>query len=265
MNNIQKNAERFKGFADIYDRARPSVPLYPVRVILRYLGNMPETVVDLGSGTGLSTVIWRDYASQIIGIEPSGDMRAAAQTKADDKVSFREGYGNATGLPDGCADAVVCSQSFHWMEPVSTLKEVDRILKNGGVFATIDCEWPPVASWEAEKAYMDLYGKVKKLEKELPDVADTFTRYDKDKHLENIKKSGYFRYTRELLFANTEKCDARRLIDLVLSQGSTQTVLRLHPDKIVEDIRKFEEKVTDLLGDTEFTVDFSYKMRIGVK
>lgn len=264
MNNM-KNADRFKGFADIYDRARPSVPLYPVRVILRYLGNMPETVVDLGSGTGLSTVIWKDYASQIIGIEPSADMRTAAQAKADDKVSFREGFGNATGLPDKCADVVVCSQSFHWMEPTSTLAEVNRILRDGGIFATIDCDWPPVASWEAEKAYMDLYGKVKKLEKELPDVADSFTRYDKDKHLANIKASGYFRYIRELLFANTEKCDAKRLIDLVLSQGSTQTVLKLHPDKIAEDIRIFKEKVANLLGDTEFTVDFSYRMRLGVK
>ena len=40
----------------------------------------------------------------------------------------RQGYAHATGLPDAFADVVVCSQSFHWMEPESTLQEIGRIL-----------------------------------------------------------------------------------------------------------------------------------------
>ena len=47
---------------------------------------------------------------------------------------------DSTGLEDECADVVVCSQSFHWMEPRSTLKEINRILNNNGIFATIEFE-----------------------------------------------------------------------------------------------------------------------------
>ena len=99
-----------------------------------------------------------------MGIEPSGDMIAIARQKTCENAEFIQAYADNTTLPDNFADVAVCSQSFHWMEPVATLKEVNRILKPGGVFATIDCDWPPVTLWQAEKAYMTLYRKVKDIE-----------------------------------------------------------------------------------------------------
>ena len=45
----EKNADRFTGFAEIYDEARPVMPTHTVSVITRYLGRRPINVVDLGS------------------------------------------------------------------------------------------------------------------------------------------------------------------------------------------------------------------------
>lgn len=261
----QKNADRFTGFADVYDSARPSVPLYPVQIAVNYLGKTPDRVVDLGCGTGLSTLIWKEHAKEVVGIEPSDDMRAVAEQKKAENVRFEKGFGNKIPLENESADAVICSQSFHWMEPKSTLAEVNRILKPNGVFLTVDCDWPPVIDWRAEKLYMDLYEKIKELEKEFDDVNDTFVRYSKDKHLENIKASGYFRYAREIVFTNEEPCTAKRLCDLLLSQGSTQILLKLHPEMIKKDIDDFCAKVHELLGDKTYSAGFCYRMRIGVK
>lgn len=261
----QKNADRFRGFAEVYDQARPTVPRYPVEVVRRYLGRDPETVVDLGCGTGLSTLVWEAVSDRVIGVEPSGDMLAVAQEKRREKLEFRQAFANETGLTAECADAVICSQSFHWMEPVSTLREVNRILKPGGVFAAIDCDWPPVADWRAEEEYMRLYGRVKELEKTLPEVKDTFVLYAKDRHLSNIRESGYFRYSRELLFSNTESCTAGRFIRILLSQGSLQTVLKKAPDRIVPELEAFQENIQALLGGEEFPIDFCYRMRVGIK
>lgn len=264
-NDLTKNADRFTGFADIYDSARPAVPEFPVKIIEKYLGKMPDTVVDMGCGTGLSTLIWIGKCSKAIGVEPSDDMRREAEKKANETLSFIKAFSHETGLPDNSADAVVCSQSFHWMEPVSTLNEVNRILREGGVFATIDCDWPPVTTWQAEKAYMNIYKKVKEIEAEVPDINDTFVRYEKKHHLDNIKSSGHFRYCREILFSNTETCTAQRLIKLLLSQGSVQTVLKKHPDMIEKDIEAFKNDVCTIFGDKEFDIEFSYRMRIGIK
>lgn len=265
MEDRKKNADRFTGFAETYERARPSMPEYPVQVICRYLHKKPHMVVDLGCGTGLSTMVWDNFCERVVGVEPSEDMLAIADTKRSSKISFVHAYANNTGLESGCADAVVCSQSFHWMEPVSTIKEVNRLLTPDGLFATVDCDWPPVADWKAEKAYDDLYQKVRILEKTLPEVKDTFVRYSKEKHLQNIKDSGYFRYCRELLFVNTEPCTARRFTDIIISQGSLQTILKKRPELLLEDIEAFKTAVASIYGDATFEIGFCYRMRVGIK
>ena len=260
-----KNADRFKGFADTYDYARPRMPEFPVEIIKKYLGHSIGTVVDLGCGTGLSSLIWLGKAEKIIGVEPSDDMRAKADEKAAQNLTFIKGYSHDIPLPDSIADAVVCSQSFHWMEPFSTLGEISRILADGGVFATVDCDWPPVFDWRIEKAYTELFQKVHELEESTPDIRDSFVRYNKNNHLSNIIKSGKFAFAREIVFSNEEKCTSERLVKLTLSQGSLQAVIKKEPTLIEKDVEKFKELTCKTFGKDEFTIIFSYRMRIGVK
>ena len=61
--NLQVNADRFLGFADVYDDTRPKSPKKVQEIILKYLGNTPALVVDLGCGTGLSTIIWSEVSN----------------------------------------------------------------------------------------------------------------------------------------------------------------------------------------------------------
>lgn len=261
----QKNMERFTGFADIYDMARPSVPDYPVQIVCKYLERSPETVVDMGCGTGLSTVVWSKVCKNVIGVEPSKDMLAIAKSRESDTIKFVQAFSDDTPFSNNYADVVVCSQSFHWMEPTSTLKEVNRILKEGGIFATIDCDWPPVANWRAESEYMQLQNKVRDVESGSSDINDTFVRYPKENHLKNISDSGYFRYARELVFANTESCTAERFVDILISQGSLQTILKKSPEMIEADIDKFSYNIKSIFADSTFEIEFSYRMRIGIK
>lgn len=263
--NEHKNADRFTGFADVYENARPEMPQYLTKIICKYLGKKPQTVVDLGCGTGLSTVSWKGIAENIIGIEPSDDMLEIAKQKADESTSFIKAYSNNTTLPNTCADAVICSQSFHWMEPITTLDEINRILKPNGIFATVDCDWPPIANWNAEKAYMELYLKAKEIELSNSNINDTFVRYDKSKHLQNIEKSGHFRYFREILFANTEECTAQRFVNILLSQGSLQAILKVNPNLIKNDIEKFKKEIYNIYDDKTFDIDFCYQVRMGIK
>ena len=76
-------------------------------------------------------------------------MRDYAQEKRlAENVTFRPGFGHDTGLASKTADLVTSSQSFHWMEPTSTLAEVARILRQGGAFCAYDCDWPPTMGWQ---------------------------------------------------------------------------------------------------------------------
>jgi ubiquinone/menaquinone biosynthesis C-methylase UbiE len=141
---MTETSEIWTGKASSYDRARPTPPpaLLDLLTQLIHLPH-PALVVDLGSGTGLSTAIWGERAQQVIGIEPNADMRKEAVHKVEDHpyaahIEYREGVAHQTGLPDGCADIVTAAQSFHWMEPTVTLAEIARILRPGGLFAAYD-------------------------------------------------------------------------------------------------------------------------------
>ena len=109
--------------------------------------------------------LWTHRARQVIGIEPLDEMRhtAEAATTAS-HVHFQGGFAQHTGLPEGAADIVTCAQALHWMEPDSTLAEVARILRPGGVFAAYDYEWPPTVHWEAERAFYRWFARVQELQ-----------------------------------------------------------------------------------------------------
>ncbi len=261
----EKNANRFLGFAKLYEQARPVMPNYPVNVIKKYLGGNPDKVVDLGCGTGLSTIVWHNHCNEVIGLDPNEDMLAVARKKQTGSMSFRQAFSHETGIEDDFADAVICSQSFHWMEPVQTLCEINRILKRNGMFASVDCDWPPVCGWQAEKAYNDLFKQAELIEQANTGLKDSFRRWDKNNHLKNIEESGYFRFAREIVFSNTEKCNAERLINLALSQGGLQNIIKAKPKLITGQLDDFKAVVKDTFGDQEFELDFCYRMRLGVK
>lgn len=259
------NADRFIGFADIYENSRPTVPAHAIEIITDYLGKTPDTVVDMGCGTGLSTRAWEDKCGKVIGIEPSEDMLNIAKTKSGGSASFVKAYSDNTGLPDNSADVVFCSQSFHWMNPQDTLSEVDRILKKGGIFAAVDCDWPPVCNANAEIAYMNLFNKVRVIEEENEDIRETFHRWDKNKHLQNMLESGYFKYCREVVFDNSEECDIERFLALAQSQGGLQAILKRSSELIEKDYLNFQKAVYKSFDTGRNKVSFCYRMRIGIK
>jgi 6-phosphogluconate dehydrogenase (decarboxylating) len=76
-----------------YDRARPAPPPALLDLLTQVIHlPHPALVVDVGSGTGLSTAIWGERAERVIGIEPNADMRKEAVHKESRGPSLRGNY-----------------------------------------------------------------------------------------------------------------------------------------------------------------------------
>jgi SAM-dependent methyltransferase len=258
--------DRFSGFAATYDAARPLPPAILLELLPQLAQQpVPALVVDLGCGTGLSTRLWAATARQVIGIDPTPDMRAeAARQTTAPGVSYRAGFGHATGLPAGCADIVTCSQALHWMDPQPTFQEAARILRPGGVFAAYDYDWPPsTPHWAAEAAYAALQQRVAALEREHGASAGLL-RWPKDGHLDRMRASGRFRFTRELLVHHRETGTADRFLRLVLSQGSVATLRKRGMPDAAIGLDSFAASIQAALGAGEGPWFFSYRVRIGV-
>ncbi len=267
-NDFSGNIERFSGFADLYDKYRPQPPAVLSELITQWahLGR-PKKVVDLGSGTGLSSRYWASRADEVIGIEPTGDMRRQAEAQtAETNITYREGFSHQTGLPDHCADIVSCSQALHWMEPQTTFEEAARILKPGGVFAAYDYDWPPTMGyWEADAAYEACFAQVEQLEKDpLVQAQTPVRRWSKPQHLSRMKASGCFRYTKEIELHQVEQGNAERLIGLLLSQGSVMTLLKAGYTEDQLGIRAFRATVQRALGDAMQPWYWSSRVRLGI-
>jgi len=256
------DTRRFSGFAKLYGATRPRPPKEAREVVLQYLRKpKPELTVDLGSGTGLSTAIWRDHATRVVGIEPTPDMIRQARTDHPD-LEFIEASCYQTTLPSGSADVVTCSQSFHWMEPVPAIEEVDRVLAKNGVFSVYDFTWPISWDWEAELAYSRLFEKVADVLKSHPERNESVVYFPKSQHRRNIENSCKFRYVTEVMFDHVEDCDPERYVGMALSQGQLQKLLRDRPDDIEDSI---EEYGKICLRSNQKQMRVSYKMILAVK
>jgi ubiquinone/menaquinone biosynthesis C-methylase UbiE len=266
MPDFSANIDRFTGFANHYDKFRPQPPAALADILCSLAQTpRPQLVVDLGSGTGLSTRYWADKAEQVIGVEPTLDMREQAQVQTEaGNVSYREGFSHQTGLPDSCVQIVTCSQSLHWMEPQSTFEESRRILVPGGVFAAYDYDWPPTTSnWEADAAYEACSARIDEVEGQQPNLAP-LQRWRKNEHLAHLAASGCFRFTKEIVLHHTEPGDARRLAGLLLSQGSVMTLLKGGLSETDLGIDVFRQRVQDALGDDPATWYWSSRLRFGI-
>jgi SAM-dependent methyltransferase len=128
-----KRATSFGAIADHYERYRPGPSIAAVEWILP---SRVGRVIDLGAGTGALSRLLVSRADEVVAVEPDDRMRAVL---ADEVPGVRavKGTGESMPLPDSCADAVLASTSWHWMDPVPTLHEVGRVLQPGGTLAVM--------------------------------------------------------------------------------------------------------------------------------
>jgi SAM-dependent methyltransferase len=210
------------GFAEGYDTFRPAPPSALVELLPPLAGAPRPVVVDLGSGTGLSTRPWARVAKQVVGVEPNEAMfrHAEAVTPAVN-VRYVNASAYETGLPDAWADLVTASQSLQWMRPERVFPEIARILRSEGVFCAYEYFALQTPLWETEDEFGAVRERTGALRRERGLVPQLWPV-----SRERLEESGIFRRVRELALHSVEFGDGERLIGFLLSQGSLATLLK---------------------------------------
>ena len=128
-----KRSGVFGQAASHYERYRPGPPRPAVDWILP---SRVGRVVDLGAGTGALTRLLVERADDVVAVEPDDRMRAILAREVPGCRAVA-GRGESIPVPDGSADAVLASSSWHWMDLLPTLGEVARVLVPGGVLGVV--------------------------------------------------------------------------------------------------------------------------------
>jgi SAM-dependent methyltransferase len=264
---MHDSSDVWTGNAHRYNRVRPTPPPVLLDLLTQVIGlPHPVLVVDLGSGTGLSTTIWGERAERVIGIEPNADMRKEATHNAFDHpyaahIEYREGFAHQTGLPDGCADIVTAAQAFHWMEPTATLAEIARILRSGGLFAAYDYDWPPAIHWELDRLVQERSLRFVELVK-AHGPAQSLKIWPKNKSLDPLRESAHFRFTREVLLHHIEQGDATRFLEMMQSSALSSQFQSIEQELDSDHLR---QATLQYIGSEPIPWYLSYRVRIGVK
>ena len=134
---LRKNSptQRFSDRVENYVKYRPTYPPQILDFMRAQLGlNKDSVIVDVGSGTGISSELFLSNGNTVYGVEPNASMREAAELELKKYPRFRSqnGSAEATGLPSGIADFVIAAQAFHWFQLEQTKKEFRRLLKPKG-------------------------------------------------------------------------------------------------------------------------------------
>jgi SAM-dependent methyltransferase len=124
-------SDRFLGRVADYAKARPGYPPELLGFLFEAGALFPGArVVDIGSGTGLSTELFLAGGYEVTAVEPNAEMRAAAERRFSEEPRFRsvDGRAESTGLATGGFDLAVAAQAFHWFDAAATRAELRRIL-----------------------------------------------------------------------------------------------------------------------------------------
>jgi len=120
------STQRFGDRVDAYAAHRPGYPPEAIDAVLAGLGDPHAlTIADLGAGTGISSRLLAERGAKVIAIEPNAKMRAAAGLEAG--IEWRDGTGEATGLPAASVQVAAAFQAFHWFATPAGIAEMRRI------------------------------------------------------------------------------------------------------------------------------------------
>ncbi len=114
--------------------------------LIRAVRSKPRRILDLGCGTGSTTLLLQKAfpQAQVIGLDLAPYMLVMAQLKARKAglaINFRHGDAQATGFPPTSFDLVTASLLFHETPPEVTqsiLREAFRLLSVGGECLILD-------------------------------------------------------------------------------------------------------------------------------
>jgi SAM-dependent methyltransferase len=230
----------YKSAAERYTKGRPYFHPLVVERIKTFLA-VAEPVgqaLDVGCGTGLSTIALKEIARRVVGVDMSQEMIALAE-KGD---SIEYAVADAAHLPfhDEGFDLMTLSSAFHWLDRRGFLKEAERVLNPRGWLVVYDHYF--AGQMKESDAFQTWYRETHLRRYPAPSRAKLdFT--EEDYGNEGFHLAGYEQYQNKIGFS------VEGLIDYLLTQSNVIAAVEGGTEEIGEVRLWLTENLAPLFGD----------------
>ena len=133
---------RFGQSANVYSSFRPE---YPRQLFERIVAVLPadrrRRAVDLGAGTGKSTLPLLPYFDEVIAVEPDEQMAKEIRAR-ESRVILHSTTGENETHPPASVDLVVIAAALHWMDALSVTAKAANWLRPRGILAVCGGRFP---------------------------------------------------------------------------------------------------------------------------
>lgn len=229
--------DRFDAAVGHYVAARLDYAPALIAWLARETGLAGGRVLDLGCGPGFIANAIAPHAAQVLGLDPSPNMIAAARDRAAPNVRFEIGSSEDLSLVDAPLHLVTIGRAFHWMDRAQTLADLDSLIAPGGAIALINdspVKAPSNQWWHAYNALAKRFA-----------VLDDYNRHrasDAWVPHEVVLCQSPFDRLRAISVYQRHDWSFERLIRHTLSRSATTEAL------LGERVREFEAAARDLLA-----------------
>lgn len=228
--------------AERYSKGRPYYHPIVIERIKKFLAldePLPR-VLDVGCGTGLSTVALKEIAREIVGVDASVEMVALAQKDA--RIEYF--VANAERLPfaDDEFELITISQAFHWLDHEKFLSEAARVLRADGWLVVYDNYFSGQMEESADFQAWYLESYLKKYPPP-PRTRPAFTAEDSE--------SAGFRLMGQEYYQNRINFSVESFVEYLVTQSNVIAQVEYGNEEISDVRRRLIESIKPFFGKQE--------------
>ncbi|SRR6266487_483627 len=121
----------YKTVAERYAKYRPYFHPLVIEKVKKYLNiqRPVEFALDVGCGSGQSTVALKEIAKFVIGMDISAEMLEFTEKKSG--IQYIQGSAEELSIKSDSSDLLTTSLAYHWFNPKRFFADARRVLKNG--------------------------------------------------------------------------------------------------------------------------------------
>ncbi len=238
----------FSTQAKTYAKARPTYP----DELFQFLASLcpaHNLAWDCATGNGQAAVSLANYFKRVIATD--GSESQIKNATPHENVQYYVALADNSRIEDSSADLITIATALHWMDFEKFYKEVDRVLKPGGIFAAwaysdhhIDETIDPIVKYLSREVLLDYWPIETKY---------VYNHYLDIPFLYKVLETPPFR--------TSVIADLEFVINNMYSWSSTQRYIKANGKDPVELVKK---KLEDAWGDPKSTREIKWKIALKV-